>query len=173
MNRQALQDAIDNLSIAMVYLRSTNALIYNGFDPLIANQELIGQFNISTKSFSYKEIQDELGNKNKVLIYNTEARMRYIKGPFSDDLKESADTGDISSELIAAEIVAEFTSEYFIKNNNELASEAVLEFGRVNVPHQVWPYWREYCHSTCSRMSLPVTILPMFAINKSIDEDRQ
>ena len=171
MNREALQKAIDNLAIQMVYLHSTDAHICNGFDPLIPNQELIGQYNIGTKSFYVKELQEEAGVTHKFLVYQTEARMRYLKGPIPDELKkrfENDEQQDID-KLTAVEIVAIFVSEYLITCDEELPQDAILEFGRINVPHQIWPYWREYCQSTCARMSLPVSMLPMFVINKTTE----
>ena len=168
MNREVLQKAIDNLAIEMIYLHSTNAHICNGFDPLMPDQELIGQYGISTKSCSVKELQEGTGVKHKFLVYQTEARMRYLKGPIPDELK-SLENEEQLNKLIAVEIEAVFISEYAIKCNEELPQDAILEFGRVNVPHQVWSYWREYCHSTCARMSLPVSILPMFVINKTTE----
>lgn len=169
MNREALQKAIDNLAIQMVYLHSTDAHICNGFDPLIPNQELIGQYNIGTKSFYVKELQEETGVKHKILVYQTEARMRYLKGPIPDELKTSLENDEQLDKLMAVEIVAIFVSEYLIKCDEELPQDAILEFGRINVPHQIWPYWREYCQSTCARMSLPVSMLPMFVINKTTE----
>ena len=85
MNKEALQKAVDNLSIQMVYLHSSEAKIHNAFDPLIPNQELIGQFDINTKSYAKKELQEENGIKHTFLVYQTEARMRYLKGPISEE----------------------------------------------------------------------------------------
>lgn len=169
MNTDALKKAIDNLAIKMVYLHSTNAYIHNGFDPLIPNQQLVGQINIGTNSYYFKEFQDEIGVKQKFLVYRTEARMRYLKGSVPDELEKSLENEGQLDKLMAAEIVAIFFSEYVIKCDEELSQDAILEFGRINVPHQIWPYWREYCHSTCARMSLPVSILPMFVINKATE----
>lgn len=169
MNREALQKAVDNLSIQMVYLHSSEAKIHNNFDPLIPNQELIGQFNINTKSCNKKELLDENGVTHKFLVYQTEARMRYLKGPIQEELKDSLENEELLEKLVAAEIIAVFIAEYAIKCDEELPHDVVLEFGRINVPHQIWPYWREYSHSTCARMSLPVSILPMFSINKSTE----
>jgi len=171
MNRNALQQAVNNLSIQMVYLHTSEAKTYNGFDPLIPNQELVGEFNIDTKSCVKKEIQEENGVKHHFLVYQTEARMRYLKGPIPEELKEGQESNQELNKLVVAEIVALFTAEYEIKCDEELPKDAVLEFGRINVPHQVWPYWREYCHSTCARMSLPVSILPMLSINKATEND--
>lgn len=165
MNREALQKAVDNLSIQMVYLHSSEAKIHNNFDPLIPNQELMGQFHINTKSYNKKELYNENGVLHKFLVYQTEARMRYLKGPIKEDQKDSLEN------LVAAEIIAIFTTEYAIKCDEELPDKVILEFGRINVPHQIWPYWREYSHSTCARMSLPVSMLPMYVINKSTEND--
>ena len=166
MNRAALKKAIDNLSIQMIYLHSTEARICNGFDPLTPNQELTSQYNISIKSCHSKERQDEFGNRHKFLVYQTEARMRYLKAPISDELRNAPDNEELLDKLTASEIVAVFVSEYAITCEDELPEDAVFEFGRINVPHQIWAYWREYCHSTCARMSLPVSMLPMFVINE-------
>jgi hypothetical protein len=93
--------------------------------------------------------------------------MRYLIGSNANQLQESLENEELLDKLVAAEIKATFVSEYLIKSNEELPEDAVSEFGRLNVTHQIWAYWREYCHSTCARMSLPVSILPMFSINKS------
>lgn len=171
MNIKSLQKAIDNLAIQMVYLRSTNAQFYNDFDPLVPNQELIIQYVIGMLSCNAKEIQDDSGVEHKLLVYQTEARMRYLKGPITVEMKNDLENEQIE-QLVVAEIVATFASEYAISCEDELPQDAILEFGRLNVPHQIWPYWREYCHTTCARMLLPVSILPMYVINKSIDAER-
>ncbi|MSS75330.1 MAG: hypothetical protein EXR90_00080 [Methyloglobulus sp.] len=169
MNREALKKAIDNLSMQMIYLHSTNAYFHNGFDPLIPSQPLEGQFNIATNSYYFKEIQNVSGDKHRILVYRTEAHMRYLKGPIPDELKSDQGNEEELNKLLASEIVAEFISEYVIKCDEELPQDAILEFGRINVSHQVWPYWREYCQSTCARMPLPVSMLPMYAINEKTE----
>ena len=167
MNHVALQMAKDCLSIVMIYLRGTTAYLNGEFDPRIPNQELIAQFNITTQSYAIKELLDENNNKHKILVYQTEARMRYLKAPLPDPLENEEQL----DSLVASEIVAHFASEYAITCDEFLTEDAITEFGRINVPHQVWPYWREYCQSTCSRMSLPVSVLPMYVINKTTEEN--
>ncbi|MEQ1637811.1 MAG: hypothetical protein ABL903_14095 [Methylococcales bacterium] len=166
MNHLAYQKAKDNLSIAVIYLRATTAYLNDEFDPSIPNQELIAQFNIGIKSYAIKELEDENNNKHKVLVYQTEARMRYLKAPLPEHLENDQQL----DSLTVSEIVALFTSEYIIKCDEDLAEDAINEFGRINVPHQVWPYWREYSQSTCARMYLPISIMPMYIINQKTEE---
>lgn len=168
MNQDALKKAIDCFSIAMIYVRATNANLHPDFDPLIPNQELIAQFNIATHSYRIKELLDvNTSNQQRILVYQTEARMRYLKTP----LPEPLESDEQLNNLTVAEIVALFSSEYVINSDKELSQDSITEFGRINVPHQVWPYWREYCQSTCARMSLPVSIMPMYVINKITEND--
>jgi hypothetical protein len=168
MNKAALQKAIESLSIQIIYLHSSETKILNEFDPLIAGQELIAQFHTNLKSCHIKELSNPQGEKHKILVYKTEARMRYLKAPISDETKEDEEE---LHKLTASEIIATFVSEYAINCTDELPNESILEFGRLNVKHQVWPYWREYCQSTCARMALPVSVLPMHSINKTTEND--
>lgn len=45
-----------------------------------------------------------------------------------------------------------------------LAESDQRDFENRNIPFNVYPYWRELAHSTCSRMELPVGHLPLFRI---------
>jgi hypothetical protein len=87
-----------------------------------------------------------------------------------ENIKQMENDEQLDS-LMVSEIVAQFTSEYAVTCDENLTEYAITEFGRINVPHQVWPYWREYCQSTCARMSLPVSVMPMYVINKATEEN--
>lgn len=159
MNKDAIQEATRKLAIKMVYLGGCEAKLCNGFDPLVPDQELIGQFRIGTESFDIKEVVDKESTQ-RLLRFQVSAGMRYLKGPILRGLEEEQ-----VEELVASEITALFVAEYAIVGDEELSEECINEFGRVNAPFNVWPYWRELCQSTCSRMSLPVTVIPMLIID--------
>lgn len=171
MNREALKKAIDNLSIQMIYLWSSELRFYNDFDPLIPNQEVIGKYGIATLSCQIKKTTEENGNEFKLLHFKVAAHIKFYKGPIPDELKHNPDQDELFNNLICAEINTVFAAEYLITCADDIPEEALHEFGRLNAPHQVWPYWREYCHSTCSRMSLPVILLPMLVINQNTEKD--
>lgn len=159
MNKAAIKQAAKKLAIKMVYLGGTETKFYNGFDPLVPGQELIGLFRISTDGKEIKDVVEGAGSQ-KSIKFRVSAGMRYIKGPLPSDLDEAK-----ISEIVAAEISALFIAEYAIVGDGDLSPESLEEFGRVNAPFNVWPYWREYCQSTCSRMALPVTVIPMLTID--------
>ena len=63
--------------------------------------------------------------------------------------------------ILAAEITADITTDYQC-NTPDFPDEAnLLKWGQSNVLLHAWPYWREFCHSTLSRMRLPVTLMPL------------
>ncbi len=159
MNKDAIQEATKKLAIKMIYLGGSETKLHNGFDPLVPGQELVGQFRIGTESVDIKEVVND-GTSQSFIRYHVTAGMRYLKGPMPENSEnEQAD------ELVVSEITALFVAEYAVVSDEELSEESMNEFGRFNAPFNVWPYWREFCQSTCSRMSLPTTVIPMLRID--------
>jgi len=149
------------LDLQSIYLHASSSAFLNEFDPLIGNQQLSGQFRIDTLRVDKKSITENTAT-HQFLRYFIQAGMRYIKGIPSDDEMKNEEW--VKSNL-ASEITAIFCVEYLIKAEEELSNDEIKEFGRVNAPYHVWPYWREYCQNTCVRMSLPATMVPMLIID--------
>lgn len=149
------------LDLQSIYLHASSSAFLNEFDPLIGNQQLSGQFKIDTLRVDKKSIFEDTAT-HQFLRYFVQAGMRYIKGLPSDDEMKNEEW--VKSNL-ASEITAIFCVEYLIKSEEDLSNDEIKEFGRVNVPYHVWPYWREYSQNTCVRMSLPATMVPMLIID--------
>ena len=167
MNKEALLKASENLSITMVYLHSTETRFHNNFDPLIPNQSLLGQFKINTTKTELKNVVNEKGENQQFVRFFVEAVMRYVKTPISEEAQEDE---DLLSKQLASSIKATFIAEYNVINDMDIPEEALAEFGKYNVPHNIWPYWREYCQSTCSRMALPVIVIPLLRMTPNEDK---
>ena len=67
-----------------------------------------------------------------------------------------------------SEPVFEITATYkiFYISEQELSEDCAIEFGKFNVGHNIWPYWREYVHSTCARIGLAPIEVPFYSISK-------
>lgn len=158
-----IKDAARKLDIKSVYISASSFAFHNDFDPLIPNQLLTGQYTINTLRMELKTIsEEETKATHHFLRCYVQAGMRYILGqPTDEEMKND----ELLKTKIASEISAIYCVEYALKNGSELTSEESEEFGRVNVPYHVWPYWREYCQSTCNRMNLPVSTIPMLIID--------
>ena len=134
------------------------------FDPLIPGQELQGQFKIGLRSAKVKEYQSEQNESQRVISFEVEAGLRYVPVGISEsDLSNE----ELVAKSMVAEVTAIFLAEYLLLTK-ELPDAAILEeFGRHNAVYHVWPYWREYSQNSCTRMNLPITVMPMLVITSA------
>lgn len=106
--------------------------------------------------------KDGKGDPISTCTFTTRFELRYIQQ--SEDVIAASESED--GAQLAAEIVADISIEYNI-DPSEIPSQADLQlWGSGNALFQTWPYWREYCQSTLSRMNLPITIMPMLNVDK-------
>ncbi len=155
----ALQKAIDCLTIQDVYLRSSSAALEDAFEPKYAAHldELEVQFkHVVTKS-NVLELKrdDDTINLYRVFV---ELGTRWVLPVGKDD--RSDDT------KVMAYIEGVMVAEYQMQTNP--GEEALKAFALKNASFHVWPYWREYLTSHCFRMNLPKLTLPtrQFARNQ-------
>lgn len=152
-----LQRAIDNLHIHDVYLKDFTAQCADDFDPKY------GANSISLIVQSKHQVKQsriiELDGNVKLLQVILEIGVRWV---------EDSPSGNKNEPM--AEIEAKFIAEYIMEG--ALEKESLDEFSLKNASYHVWPYWRELLSSQCSRMRLPVVVIPMvqLAQNRNIEE---
>ena len=71
-----------------------------------------------------------------------------------------------SEQTNLAEIEACFIAKYH--QRSQLSEEAIREFLKFNVVHNVWPFWREFAFNTAAKAKLPT---PMISLFKPSQED--
>ncbi len=70
------------------------------------------------------------------------------------------------------EVLAEFEARYL--SFEEVEEDALLEFSKNNVGYHVWPYWREFVQSSCSRLGVfPPIDIPTYRIVKEQAESTE
>jgi len=148
MNDELLKKAAKVLTPVGVYLRSSKVYTHPDFHPQHNKGELQVQYKAKHLS-EYKLLcaEDE-GQSFITFQYETGVRL----------VDETVDEKDAA--YVQAEIIAVFTSEYQLKDSDAFDEAAMSEFLNCNVRFHVWPFWREYLQSTCTRMGLPVIPLP-------------
>jgi len=152
-----LQKAIDNLHIHDVYLKNFVARCIDDFDPkYYANSaSLVVQNKHQVKQTRIIELDGDV----KLLQVILELGARWVDDP---------SPGEENS--IKAEIEAEFIAEYVMEE--PLVKESLDEFALKNASYHVWPYWRELLSNQCTRMRLPIVVLPMvqLAQNHNVEQ---
>lgn len=165
MNPALLKKAISCLAISDVYLSETHALVQKGFDPKQAGQSLAAQSRFAPERIEGLDAElttEQETKKVKLVRIYLNAGLRFITAGLSEEIQKNP----VELEKhVKAEIAASFVAEYQLKCD-DLEQDAIEEFAKVNAGFNVWPYWREYVQNTCSRMHLPIAILPLYQVPK-------
>ncbi|MFI3190688.1 preprotein translocase subunit SecB [Crenothrix sp. D3] len=145
MITESLQKAIDTLRIHDVYLRSSISQCVNGFDPKYDQDidKLITQTKHGVKQSHLAKVDE---NQWLVRVF-IEVGIRLVDPEIEQE-----------DESVRAFIEAEFVAEYTV--SEDLNQECINEYALKNASYHVWPYWREFLMSQCTRMYLPRLVLP-------------
>ncbi len=140
-----LQKAIDVFRIHDVYLHNSQSQCINGFDPKYDQNldKLITQTKHGVKQSHLAQVDD---SQRLVRVF-IEVGARLID-PSVEQEKDS----------VRAFIEAEFIAEYTL--DQDLNQACIDEYALKNASYHVWPYWREFLMSQCTRMYLPRLVLP-------------
>ena len=141
---KSLQQAIESLHIADVYLKATRAQCVDDFDPKFvdAQAELqVQQMHVVRRS----EVIQVEGDGQLLRVYIL-LGARWTM-PREGDEPE-----------VKAFVEADFIAEYLMTAPLEQA--AIDEFALKNASYHVWPYWREFLSSQCEGLRLPRVVLP-------------
>lgn len=135
----------------------------DGFDPMIPGQPLFAQFRISGNKIEGKEAVENKPNSKTVRTcrFTSNFEFRYLNSPI--DL--TPDESEEARKHLIVEIFACITIDYLLTTSKMPSQDKLEQWASGNALLHSWPYWREFCHSTLSRMNLPVTMLPLMEIN--------
>lgn len=149
MSNTLLNDAVSKLGIIDLFLIECNTERKDQFiPPYIFDKEVVEseykiQFFNTVKDFT--TLKNDKGIEDQVL-YKYNVGFRYV------DKKDDKD--------IKIMFTAVFAAVYQI--SSDLSHEALLEFGKVNVGFNVWPYWRELASSVSNRFRIGNLTVPLY-----------
>lgn len=157
MNKQALDRAAQELLIEGVYLIDSTIRLHPDFVPQLYSDDLRPQYRAGpTGNYRQLEFSDEGAtdeHPHGMVRFEFAVGVRLVDGYAEEDTVE---------QTVHFEINARFAASYYLKDG--LDDKALQEFANYNVGYHVWPYWREYVQSTCSRVGLPPIPVPLYKI---------
>lgn len=160
MSAALIQEAIKGLAVQGVFLRESRFTQAPDFDPTVPQAlEITAQYRAGAEAMRLVEMEDpESGAKQTLMNVHFSCGLRLI---------ETGQAKKTKSEIgVAAEIVATFVAQYLVTPDNPPRREALDAFAQNNAGYHVWPYWREYAQSICTRAGLPVIAIPMYTLPK-------
>jgi len=149
-------------SLRAVYLREGKQWIKDDFDPLLPGQPLFGQIKVGGHRIQIQEAVENVPDAK--VIKSCRITMNFGFRYLSTKAENPKDEED--GEYMVAEISAQITADYLLKSSKTPPKEKLEQWAKSNSLLHCWPYWREFCHSTLSRMSLPITMMPMVELDK-------
>lgn len=167
MNHELLKAAQRGLAVVDVYLRESHATIQPEYDPTSESApKLAYQHKFYVKNTSSFEAPKG-GDGFKTIRYYVATGLRLLPPNLADEEKEPSEL----AKHVKAEITAEFVSEYKIIDPG-LSQQAIEEFGKHNTVLHIWPYWRELIQTMCARMRLAQIVLPMYRVQRPIEDEK-
>ncbi len=153
---EALSTAQRSLSIQSVNLKQSEVFVGEDVDPptIDRNLTVVQRFRSVSQIRILLFSDDNNDNEewNYRLVYTAGVRLIY-----SSD-KEKSSENDFKPLV---EIVGDFEAKYY--SMKELTEDEIKEFSKNSVGYHVWPYWREYVQSSCTRIGLtPVFEIPVY-----------
>lgn len=125
------------------------------------SEETISQSFRSVTKVKEVELSEKVEGANRdfweySFLYSVGVRLIY-----TDQADESFDEG--FEPLL--QVMADFSARYI--SQEKLDKEALTAFSEENVGYHVWPYWREFVQSSCSRIGLwPAIEIPLYRVTK-------
>lgn len=167
-NRKLIE-AQQELVPTRVLLREAVVHCNDDFDPSSIDmvnlefQYLSNMNNVDEAEFLIDELEDtDLNSESRMYIYRFTLGIRAIHTDDTEEVEQADSDGlDLKDEgFIQFGIKAVFETRYFSARG--LDQDCIQIFGEKNVPFNLWPFWREYVHSTCLRMGFKQpAILPL------------
>jgi len=142
-----------------VYLRGSHISFENNFDPLLPGIQLTGTHRIANQICTLRvaNIKAEGAQPSSIrsALFVTTFEFRYLDGA---KVIESATDGSLAT------VSAEFAADYLLNRPEDPTQDEMNAWGASNVLLHTWPYWREFCHATLLKMSLPGAVMPMLVL---------
>lgn len=147
-----------------IYIRKSDISLAKDFDPSVGATGLKPLFRTSEVEISRNETEFEStdqAEKTRLLTCAFTFGFEFVYLDPQRDTAKQLDTNQLPDEAIVARIAADITVDYAVARPEFPSDEELHLWANNNGVLHAWPYWREYCHSSMTRMGLPVTMMPL------------
>ena len=152
------------LELRSIYVRSMHSETMPTFNPTIGGQQLAGEFRVTPSEVPIVVAIDSGTDDHATLLsFISSFEFRYSR------VIEGIEMPIPSPGDICATICVDIAAEYQLTGEMPSA-EHLKGWGETISLNHVWPYWREFCASTMTRMSLPLAIAPLLNIRTKAPE---
>ena len=123
--------------------------------------------NITVQSAPPRCLEHEAskdGDQVTGYTFHLVAGVRYVNENLVNEDQSNAD------EFVIGTIISEYMVLFSLRTGEECDEDELSHFAEHNTAFQVWPFWREFCHSACMRAGVEPPQIGMFMLEKYDDE---
>lgn len=147
MNEALIKEASTSLDLHSMTLTSDSLKTADSAYPnLQALPEIALQ--LKEEAINVQLMEDKSTGSSQILSFYHSMAMRLV------------DESDDEQPAVLLEIHATYRVCYAVKDSAP-SPEAIKEFAQYNVPHHIWPFWREHVSAMVAKAGYPPILLPM------------
>jgi hypothetical protein len=147
-----------NLKLENIRIQSINANLAFEFEPNIPGQHLQSRVGIVGQQIGRSRTSPPIDPDTESFIFVSKFEFKFFNLPTADAVPPD----ELDQYPVVATIQAEIAAVYMGQALNGLDPTALNVWGIRNAVLHQWPYWRELCHSTLTRLGLPVVLMPLW-----------
>ncbi|HBL7006823.1 TPA: hypothetical protein LSH92_001993 [Citrobacter koseri] len=161
MSKELLKQAIKNLKISDIHLRSLDVKVSDTESFVtIKNHKKVTQSYKSMVKIEEVKLSSDAADR-LLYIFRYAIGVRLVKEEDGDDVNAQA--------LVSIE--AEFDACYFAQC--ELEKPVLEAFSFNNVGYNVWPYWREIVQGSCSKLGINPIRVPFYKLQSRPQKENE
>ncbi|WP_415904577.1 hypothetical protein ACMXYW_14960 [Neptuniibacter sp. QD48_55] len=145
MNKDLIKEATELLNVGLITIKEGFFKTENEFSSIPEEQHILQGYS---STINCEEFDSPEGGFAYIFTYAV--AIRAIP-------EEDSDTAIM-------EIKAKFEVAY--TSSIKVSPDAIVEFGNYNVGYHVWPYWREFVQSSCSRLGISPIEVPFYKVSE-------
>lgn len=145
MDEKLISEAVKALQLIDIHLYSTSVQRFEEISSESYPENMSQQNKIAINA-DFFEPEGEINN-NRLINAKVEFGLRFI-------------VKDGEKITTLAEIETCFIAKYH--QEKEVSDEAINEFMKFNVVHNVWPFWREHAFRLSAESKLPTPIISLY-----------
>lgn len=146
MDKELIGQAVKALELIDIHLYSTSITRFEEISSDSYPDDMAQQNKIFIKAEFLEKV--DKSDDSKLIHAKVEFGLRFIEKEEEEEIKA------------LAEIEACFIAKYH--QLAEISEEAISEFMKFNVIHNVWPFWREHAFRSAAQAKLPTPMISLF-----------
>ena len=164
-----------------VYLRSSHIDLDERFEPWVGGIDLEVQLRHQVSSHRLLTLHQEPGSANTTgkdgysnMAVDVVVAARFLFKDLAQavELDGKRPEVTIDGKAVAATVEAKFSAVYDISRESPPPKDLIETFVKIGPIVHVWPFWREFLHSTCGRINVMPVVLPIMIVGDKGNQKR-